>query len=316
MQIFLYGEESFLSLKKLNEIITRFKKSDPSGINLVILDMNKAGFADFSKAVTAMPFMTKSRLIIAKNLLSQGNASLQEKILEMITDKKIPDESVVVFYENDKVDKRKKLFKVLDKLKNSHNFAKLPEFKLNKWIEAEVKSLQGEIEKAAINKLITYVGNDLWQMYNEIQKLVLYKSGKPITATDVEVLVKAKVDEEIFHLVDALGQSNMKQALKLLHDNFEQGKNEQYLLSMISFQFRNLAQVKPLLDRGENIDSIQRELKMHPFVVKKVAGQANRFSQNKIKKIYNMLVKTDLAMKTGKVDQKTALDLLIVGLCG
>ncbi|MFC1617653.1 DNA polymerase III subunit delta [Patescibacteria group bacterium] len=315
MIIFLHGEDTYRSRQKLDEIIAKFEAKDSSGMNLAVLSMKESKFADFSKTVTAMPFMGDRRLVVAKNLLSEAKADLQEPIAKMLKDKKIPAETTVIFYEQAKPDRRKKLFKDLNKEKLAQEFKLLADYEVSNWVQAEVARREGEIAPSAAAKLAAYIGNDLWRLSNEIEKLIIYRSNQEIRAEDVELLVKAKLDENIFNLVDAVSNSNVSQALKLLHENFEQGQSEQYLLAMISYQFRNLAQIKPLLDEGMPEDLIKKQTGLHPFVIKKTATQARRFSQDKIKKIYDILVRTDIAMKTGKVEQKTALDLLVVGLC-
>jgi len=315
MTLLIYGEDTFRSRQKLQSLVARFRKSDPSDMNLVTLDMSEKTIGDFSKAVTAMPFMGDKRLIIVKNLLSAGDKVLQESVAEMISQDKIPSENTVIFFEDKKVDKRKKIFKLLNKSKHSQEFRPLPEYEISSWITGRVKESGAEIDPEAVARLASYVGNDLWKMDAEIKKLTLYRQGKNIRVEDVELLVKAKLDDDVFHLVDAIGNRNSQSALKLLHDQFEQGENEIGLLGMIVYQFRNLAQVRPLVEQNLSLDEIKRQTKLHPYVVQKTANQARRFSLAKIKKIYDMLVRTDLAMKTSKLDKKTALDLLVVGLC-
>ena len=315
MIIFLYGEDTYRSRQKLNEIVTKFRESDPADMNLATLDMAVTKFADFSKAVTAMPFMGDKRLVVARGLLSSSKKEIQEAVIDLIEENKIFSDNSVIFYEYEKTDKRKKLFKLLNKQKNSQEFKLLADYEIGQWIESEVEKRKSKIESAAVVKLASYIGNDLWRLSNELSKLLMYRNRQEIRSEDVELLVKAKLDENIFNFVDAVSNSNTKLALKLLHDHFEQGQNEQYLLTMIAYQFRNLAQIKPLLDEGMPPNQIKSETKLHPFVIQKTSAQARRFSGDKIKKIYDMLVRTDLAMKTGKIEQKTALDLLVVGLC-
>jgi DNA polymerase-3 subunit delta len=314
MLLFLYGADTFRSRQKLNEILAKFKKVDPAGMNLVTLDMSEQKFADFIRAVGALPFMAKSRLVVVKNLLAEGNARDQAAVLAMLVEKKIPTSTTVVFFEYQSVDKRTKEFKQLKKLTRAQEFEVLPEWKLNKWIRDEVSRRGGKIAGAAVDKLAAFVGNDLWRLNNELEKLLAYSRGRPITADSVALLAKANLDENIFHLVDAIGRGRSGEALSLLHENLALGKNEQYLLAMIAFQFRNLAQVVPLIERGWPVEKIKQELGLHPFVLRKTLAQAKNFTTKKIQRVYDKLVRADLAMKTGKIDPRVALDLLVVGV--
>jgi DNA polymerase III subunit delta len=315
MILFLYGEDTFRSRHKLHEIVTRFKKSDSAGINLVTLDMSVKNFGDFSQAVTAAPFLGNRRLVIAANAVSSARAEVQAELADFLKSGRVPAATTLVFHDSGKVDKRKKLYKLLAKPRQAQEFKLLPEAEVPGWVKTAVARRGGKIEAAAVAKLAAYVGNDLWKLNNEIDKLVLYRAGKIIRSQDVETMVKARLDENVFHLVDAIGEQNLSKSLQLLHEQFEQGENEIRLLGMITYQFRNLAQVVSLVEKNVPEAEIKAQTGLHPFVVRKTMSQARRFSFAKVKKIYDMLVRTDLAMKTSKLDKKTALDLLVTGLC-
>ncbi len=80
---------------------------------------------------------------------------------------------------------------------------------------------------------------------------------------------------------------------------------------MINFQFRNLLIMKSHKSNAYYLPTLPRKLGMHPYVIKKAAEQSKKFSFNELKKIYQKIFQFDLAIKTGKVDAQTALDLLI-----
>lgn len=311
---FLFGADTFSSRQKLNEIIAKFKSADKAGLNLVNLDMSEKKLADFNKVIGAMPFLAPTRLIVVKNLLAESDVKTQESVLASITQKKVPSSTDIVFFEYQPVDKRLKSFKSLKKLAQTKEFAALSPYELAGWIKSEIKRRGGKIDSGAAEKLAAFTGTDLWRVSCELDKLSAYCRGREIRVGDVELLVKSNLDENIFHLVDAIGQGDCRGALKLLHENLALGKNEQYLLTMIAYQFRNLAQVVPLRERGMSADEMKRELGLHPYVIGKTLNQARHFTLKKVTQVYDKLVNADLAMKTGKIDPRTALDLLVVGV--
>lgn len=314
MILFLFGADAFRSRQKLNEIVSKFKQKDQAGLNLEILDMSEKTPADFHKVVGAMPFLAPTRLVVVKNLLAEGGVQDQAAVWAALEGGKIPSTTTVVFFEYQPFDKRLKFFKSLKKLAQTQEFPVLSEYELTGWIKATVKKRGGKISVGAVDKLAALAGNDLWRISSELDKLLAYCRGREIAIADVAELVRANLDENIFHLVDAIGQGNRRQALKLLHENLALGKNEQYLLTMIAFQFKNLAQIVPLKEKGMSPDEIKRELKMHPYVIRKTMNQARNFTMKKVEQVYDKLINADLAMKTGKIDPRTALDLLVVGL--
>jgi DNA polymerase-3 subunit delta len=159
-------------------------------------------------------------------------------------------------------------------------------------------------------------------MANEINKLVSFKhlkpktqNPKPITTSDVELLVKAKLNTNIFAMIDALGQKNAKKATKLMDDLLTSGESEGYLLSMISYQFRNLLAIKDLTKKGLNKFQITKQTRIHPYVVSKTIPQCKNFTIKGLENIYQKLLQTDINIKTGKLEPRLALDLLVVELC-
>ena len=155
---------------------------------------------------------------------------------------------------------------------------------------------------------------DLWQVNNEVEKLVSFKGDQGIVAEDVNLLVKAKVDLNIFKLIDAIGNRDKKRAINLLYGQVENQANEIYLLTMFVYQFRNLLKIKDLLERGKTIQEISFLTKMHPFVIKKSIDQCRKFSLTELKKIYRKLLDAEIAMKSGKMKPGLVLDLLVISV--
>jgi len=59
MIIFLYGEDTFLSRRKLNELKEKFlREVDPSGNGLVVLDGEKAAMEEINESISASSLLT------------------------------------------------------------------------------------------------------------------------------------------------------------------------------------------------------------------------------------------------------------------
>jgi len=80
---------------------------------------------------------------------------------------------------------------------------------------------------------------------------------------------------------------------------------------MLAYQFRNLLKLKALSEKNIPYYALAKQANLHPFVVKKSQDQLRNFSLAQLKKIYRQLSQIDLAIKTGRLDQQTALDLLV-----
>ena len=312
MVIFLYGPDTYRSRQKLNEIIANYKKIHKSGLNLKYFDFKKDSYQEFKDEFQTISMFQEKKLVVLENTFS--NAEFKRKFLEN-SKKFIDSKNIILFYEEDEVSKNDSLFNFLKKNAKFQEFELLAGQKLKNWVKKEFEKYQCQISDTALGKLIEFTANDLWQITNEIKKLVSFRKKQKIGEEDVELLVRPKIEADIFKTIDAISSKNKKQALILIHNHLEKGDSPLYLLSMINFQFRNLLLVKSCESKGElyinDMRILSKKLKLHPYVIRKSIQQARRFTIDELKKIYQKIFEVDLNIKTGKIDPQTALDLLI-----
>ncbi|MBU3942527.1 DNA polymerase III subunit delta [Patescibacteria group bacterium] len=304
MIIFLYGEDTYRMKEKLKEIVEKYKKVRTSGLNLKYFE------GDFFKSFrdnfrqTSM-FEEKKLIVIASPF---DNADFKEKFIDQ-GEEFLKSEDIIVIYQEGKVNKNSALLKYLNKNAKSQEFELLTYAKLKNWAQKEVEKYNGRIENQALDKLLEFIGNDLWRLSNEIKKLVSY--NKNIGLDEIKLLIKSNVETDIFSTIEAIAQKDKKKALNLLHKHIDKGDSPLYILSMINFQFRNLLIIKDLIERSAPYQSIAKKSGLHPFVIKKAYYSAQQFTFLELKKIYQKIFQIDLQIKTGKVEPATALDLLI-----
>jgi len=297
MIIFLYGPDTYRSRQKLNEIIEHYKKVHKSGLNLKYFDLQKSSYQDFKDEIQQASMFKEKKLLVLKNIFS--NPDFKIKFLEQGKNF-VKSDDIILIYEENKISESDSFSKFLKKEGKSQEFKLLEDYRLKNWVKKEFDNCQTEIDSKALGRLIDYVGNNLWQMANEIKKLVSYKKKGKIEAADIKLLVRPKIETDIFKTIDAIASKNKKQALFLLHKHLEKGDSPLYLLSMINFQFRNLLMVKT-----------SQKPDLHPYIIKKASWQARKFSFEDLKKIYQKIFQADLGIKTGKIEPETALDMLI-----
>jgi len=313
MLIFLYGQDTYRSRQKLSEIIAQYQKIHQSGLNLRFFDFKNDNFEDFRDKFRISSMFKEKKFIVLRNAFS--NKDFKKKFLDLSKDF-VESENIILFYEKDEVSEKDSLFLFLKENAKLQDFKPLSTGALDNWLKKELGKYNVEIEEKAKSLLLDYVGNDLWQLSNELKKLALYKSkcqNVKISKEDVESLVKAKIETDIFKTIDLIAKRDKRKALSLLHKHLEKGDSPLYLLSMISFQFRNLLMIKERsqLSPYPHPGTMSRDLRLHPFVVKKGLQLARNFSLAELKEIYQKIFETDIKIKTGQLEPEMALDLLI-----
>jgi DNA polymerase-3 subunit delta len=220
-------------------------------------------------------------------------------------------ENIVLLYETNQIPEKDPLFLFLKKNAKFQEFKLLEGQRLKNWVKREFEKYGVKIEANALEKLIDFVGNNLWQMENEIKKLVSFRKGEIIEEKDVELLVKPKIESDIFETIDAIASKDKKRAIQLLKAHLEKGDSPLYLFSMIIFQFRNLLIIKDLIEKNF---SPYTSTNLHPYIIKKNIFLSRKFKFSELKKIYQKIFQLDFEIKKGKIEPETALDLLITEL--
>ncbi len=317
MIYFLFGKDTYRSRQKLNQIIERYKKRHQSGLNFIDINLEEQDLQDFEKAIKTVSMFDEKKLIVVKGAFKQSD-NLQQKLLDHLKKRKlIKDQNTIIVFWVEQVDLKNELAQFLNKKAKTQKFELLSSSKLKKWTEKYIQQQEGKIDAQAIRILIEYIGNDLWRMSNEIDKLLSYKSNqkdKQIKAEDIQQLVKPEIDINIFNIIDALGEKNKKRALKLTQDYLKQGGDEQYLFNRFVYQFRNLIKIRQLLDQKHPVYLLSKKANIHPFVAKKTSYQARNFNFEDLKNIYNQLLEIDIQVKTGKLKLKPALEIFLAQL--
>ena len=327
MIIFLYGEDQFRARKKLNDFKEKFFRDvDASGNSIIALSGESSNMEKINESISASSLLTKKRMIIIENLFLNKDQLIFNQLNDYFNDRKTED-NIIIFLDkiglDDKLPKYKSnLFNTLSKEKYAQEFKALSNTETTNWTKNEIEVRGGKISVSAAMELTSLLGNDLWQISNEVDKLINYKAsqklhlgdnekGTIIETDDVRKMVRGRFDENIFALTDAISARNKQSTVKLFEEQIEAGLTDIYLLNMITRQFKILMQIREALDSGHNSRKITTLLKLHPFVVQKGISQVRNFNINTLKNIFKKLIEIDYSMKSGKAEIKLMLSLLI-----
>jgi len=345
MIIFLYGEDDFRAKQKLKELKDKFEREvDKTGGSFIWVDGEKTNLKEINEKASATSLLARKQMVVIENIFKTKTKELLEEVKNYFKDKeKGGNDNVIIFLDNNLRSKKKYdkteivkiasdgrdyplgkndkiLFDFLVKQKFSQEFKKLTNLEMIAWIKKEAEERGGEFNNQSASLLIGLTGGDLWQIDQEINKLINYKAGKMPSLTnakvlveedEVEELVKGAFEENIFALTDAIGNRNKSQALKLLEQEIKAGANENYLLTMIIRQVKIILQARAGLDSGASPKKIASDLKMNSFVIQKATSQARNFTIEVLKRYLAELIEIDYKSKTGQGEILSLLGVLI-----
>ncbi len=275
----------------------------------------------------AAPFLSSHRLVIVDGLLGRfevkqnkprsgksksGNGLGEWEGLDSYI-KQMPETTVLMLVDEE-VKGQNSLLKKLSPLAEVRTFPLLRGRDLKAWIQQRVKEEGGDITPQAVNLLAELIGGDLWAMNGEIQKLLIYSQERPISEDDVRQLVSYAQEANIFALVDAVAEGRTELAQRILHRLYDEGVAPTYILVMITRQFRLIAQAR---DLGKGLSRLQIQDRLglkSSYGLDKTLSQAKLYDFEGVKRAYDKLLETDLAIKTGEYSDKLALELLVTEL--
>jgi DNA polymerase-3 subunit delta len=333
--------DEYLAAARLAQLKSALGDAEMADLNTTVFGESSTRPADLLAQASMMPFLSARRMVIANDLLthldrrmaaSKGtdSAAYTEAATLLTGLPDLPPSSDVVFVEAKGLDKRRHLWKGfkrddgtevpgVDALIKQTVIALeslgTPDAKaLPGWIQRRAREKSIAIDGHAVQMLGDFVGPNLRQLDNELDKLAVYASGRAITGDDVRLMVSDASEAVIWDLTDALSRRDGRAAMLALADLRRNDANQFYLLTMIARQVRTLIMVKESMEQGvANEQAIAQRLKMHPFPVKKAMQQVRGFSTAELDDVMARLLAADFAMKTG-ANPDTEIDVLIAEL--
>ncbi len=284
----------------------------------------------------ALPFMDSHRLVIVEGLLAgfeerggergagrtqgrrrgkgQTTSSLGgwEELKQAVPD--MPESTLLVFTDGP-ISESNPLLSLLRPVCQVQSLKALSGEPLARWVKDSANKRAAQVSPTAIKLLTDLVGNDLWTLDRELEKLSLYAYGRIIEESDVANLVSQVREANIFEAVDAMVDGRAETALRLFKQLLQDDRNVSNIFFMIERQLRLLALARDSMDRGLPQSNLGEHLGVSStFVLRKIVQQVRRHSQQDITVRYRQLLDADLAVKRGVMEPDLALELLVTGL--
>lgn len=317
----IYGTDTHLCREKLREMEAGFIiKKDKGGLNVVRIFADGLDYDRFTQETLTTPFLSEKKLIIVSGIMSESSAGrkkLRDQIFEFIKTRETSIENNLLFFDvfedAKKIPQKDALFNHLKEQKYSWECNPPKGRDLPAWINKYCQAEKIKIEGPAITELINLTGGDLTQITLELAKLKAYKNGESITPADIKNLVKAKFDDDVFKLTDALANKNRRLALKLISDQLLSGNQPLALLASISWQFKTLLKLKAELEENPRTTAatLATKLGIHPYVAQKNMAAAKNFTLNQLTSINSQLVELEKQLKSGAKNPELLFDLLV-----
>jgi DNA polymerase-3 subunit delta len=303
----LAGTEALLRDDASRAIAEAVLADGPRDFNFDRIDGATSTGAELLDAVRSLPVLAERRLVVVREPEGRGRGSNRlmegiEAALEEIRD----SSSTVLVVTASSVDKRSKwvkafkepaAFVVCDPPKGVREIVA--------FLKREATRRDISLQPGAAEALAEAVGPQLLMLRQELEKAALHAGpGLPVSRHDVIAIVSDVADEPIWDLTDAIGEGRTPDALATLGRLLDSGTPPVVLLGSLASHFRRLARLRS----GASVAG-------HPFVVRKVESQAQRYTRGRLVACLRSLHEVDETLKgRGSLPADIALEHLVIGL--
>ena len=173
-----------------------------------------------------------------------------------------------------------------------------------KWVAEQFTVHGTSAEPEACRLLADLVGDDLYELASEIDKLVTWAGGQAITADDVEALVAPRAGSPPWDLTDAWGARDVGGVLRATERMLDRtgdpvSKTIPRLLGSLTKHVRNARAIRRLDDEGVTSQEAASRLGLKPYPAQKLYAQVRNFSGPELDDALIRLAELDHALKGG-----------------
>lgn len=292
---FLMGEEPYYIDKISDYIEDHVLTEDERGFNQMVLYGRDVSIDDIVGNAKRFPMMAEYQVIIVKEA-----QDLSRTIENLVNYAKQPQPSTILVmnYKYKTIDKRKTLYKTLNKMGVVYESKKLYENQVADWIRRVLAPKDYTIAPKASQMLVEFLGTDLSKINNELEKLqIILPKGTQISPEHIEENIGISKDFNNFELRKAIGDGDIKKAHQIIN-YFAENPRDNPMVVTVSLLFNFFSQL--LYFHGMNDKSprnVASALKINPYFVNEYITAARNYPMRKVSGVVATLREFDVKSK-------------------
>jgi len=232
---------------------------------------------------------------------------LNEPLIKFIEDiNQLPETDNLVL----KVDltKYKTLINLFHKTNNYHLFKQFSDIELAQWIKNTVNENKGVIDQKATNYLLNNFSKNQYDLYHEINKLILF--DKKICVENIQKICLPKNNFNVFNLIDEVFNGQLEKSFFILNDLLNQNIVIPEIISTISWY---LTILQLLIDNSSySLNDISNKADIKFGILSKNQIVARHYTKNSLSKIIDQIFRLDYLSKNININLKQATEVLFV----
>ena len=302
-----YGDEAYLRMQDRDNTANK-ALGDASSMNFTKFKGQDTDVSELTDLAQTLPFLAERRVIVVDDsgLFKSGSEELAAYL-------KDPCESTCLIFSESEVDKRRDVFKALTAGGGlAIDCTRQDRATLSKWVTSKFKSAGKNVSPDTVKLILDRAGDDMFNIAGEIEKLICYRyDSDTIEPSDVREICSDWVEDRIFEMTDAITEHDNAKAFSLYADLLSLGERPIKVMNLLTRQLNLILQARELSDSGARFSDIAQMLSVPEFVAGKYIRWGGSFSHERLLYLLNRSAELDFLIKTGKISDQLAAELLI-----
>lgn len=184
-------------------------------------------------------------------------------------------------------------------------------------LTAEARQAGRRLSAEAADALVRLVGSDQAALHEELAKLVTATEGtREISAENVEKVSAHRVQGDVFRFADLVLDGDAAGALAQLEDlESVSSRGCAWLIVPVARSFERMLAAARLVEEGQNPQEAAAAVGVPRFVQDAFSARLARWDAARLSALLERLLAADVAIKTGALRDKTALEIFVSDAC-
>lgn len=306
--LFTFVGDAYLRERAAKKLITQLQQSRKRPPALVSVEGRELTGAQLLEHFSGTSLFDEAKILLIRRA---DELPEPEQVAERITAGLAP--TLTLILDADKLDKRGKLYKTLEKHGEIQEFVKPDRRGLPTLVRELLSEHNVRLSSEGLKYLLEAVELEPARLASEIKKLSCYGSGREFDAPELRELLFSDQSESVLKFLDRLGERS-PQSLRQLRELLRSGEDPNKIFFMIASQIRGMLAVKALAASKKSDEEIAKELGRMSWLVGKQRRMAQKFSEAELVALLHRLHEEDVRIKTGERTSEETLFELVLAL--
>lgn len=307
MILILYGSNSFLRERKVQEILAEYKKKYPGSLGFSRTNANEQDITVLRDTSASFGLFAAKRFVLVRH----GFAAWGSALCDFLEQSNLAQDSdIVLLFVEDEIGQD--LLVRAKKLAKLQHFTELSGPKLRQFIENELAARHSFASPEAMAEFIGIGWKDPWKLSNVMEQAILYAGeGHAISKNDIQLFAKTMDQSSIFPAGDAVLSKDRASVFTYIAYLAGQGEDiggiSQYMLWLVKHflaAHAGFAFMTPI--------QFAKKFALHPFVVQKLFQAARHWTHDEARRLARRAHALDKRKTIAAVSPRLALDAFAI----